>query len=261
MSKSKTAATPNKAIAKENETGLQVFDGKKVTAAVKAISAARTAGDEAKTIGATAAMSFMELVATFVTDANEAGVTDTSTQLDNWKANIALTARKLADNGHAAATHTTDKEGAVNGAKLVGYPANCDTTARGVVDFGIDITKVTPKDENKGVSYRDIAEAVRTEKASRRPQAVIDLAEAKQDAKEVFEELLAIVSQDDDTPLVRELVEALEAMKGKALADFALIAEMEKAEQAEKDAAVDLPPLDDDAALELAEHIKAAATG
>ena len=225
-----------KSVQIENQTALKVFKSAKVKATVKAIAAAKQDGDTADASRATHAMTFMQLAAAFIADANGKGVTDSGTQSANWVSNIKLMAEQLKAEGHACAEALTDKDGNVTGHKLVGYPANVASIAKGVVEYGIDITDVPRKDDKVDISYRDVATAVKLERASRRPTEVIALAEAKAAALDAFGDLLEVVSQDDDVPLINTLTDSLIAMKEQALEDLAIIATLES--QAKKAAEV-----------------------
>jgi hypothetical protein len=164
-----------KTIRKANSNAIKGFPRGKLLKCLDTLAeskaAVEAAGNGVVSASLAIAKHAMAFAAAGIEQCNDAG-----TVVSSWTDNVSTLAMQMAVKGHKFAQLTEGKDDKPPTAKLVGSGNNVMSTAKGCVEFGLDLDAVPAKDSETGVTYRDVQKHVQALRLERKRLANPDQA-------------------------------------------------------------------------------------
>lgn len=226
-SKSKSkAAHASKAIQKAATNGVSGFPAAKVEKALNIMGDTTGQLNVAKSDRTAAGFDVVKLAAEFAAKAHKDGI-PTDTIVTAWRDNVAIIVLKLAVAGNEFCDLKPAKGDKAATAKLTGYGNNVFSTARGVVEFELEVSD----------SYRETERNVKIarEDARRRADpARAQFNDAKANCRETWTQLRDLVFATNNADNVDDLTALLQETLSSVTSQIADAAKEEEAKLAEK---------------------------
>jgi hypothetical protein len=224
--KSSKAANASKAIQKANENAVTGFPAKKVEQALHIMGDTTGQLNVAKTDRTAAGFNVVKLAAEFAAAAHGKGI-PTDTIVSAWRDNVAIIVLKLAVAGNEFCDLKPAKGDKAATAKLTGYGNNVFSTARGVVEFELEVSD----------SYRETERNVKIARESARRKADPARAQfndAKANCRETWTQLRDLVFATNNADNVDDLTALLQDTLNSVSEQIAEAAKAEEAKLEER---------------------------